>query len=348
MTGIIAVGWQLPNELIPLHEVAERTGAPLKQLQKMDCISRGQPGDDDHPSTLAAKATQSALDAAGMSIDDIDLLFFCGVTRDRPAPWIAATGVLSELGATRTHGIDLAARCAGVGDSLWMARHLIEAGAYRRIVVCTGDRFDYLMPEGGAAARRPICALHGAAGSAAIVGPEAENRIVAHASHTSGEQITRHRAQTPRAGGSRRPFSPEAFAAGEHEVAWELAITEEASDREFSRTATQRTVQEVCARAELEEGDFISGPLVLSFEHQRWLAEVGFPPEKTFPLSRTYGFLGPSITLASVGAAIASGQAVGPRLVLCTRAHVYACSVAIRGTAPDLGIRAQGSKVVTA
>src|SRR5258706_15593379 len=102
MAGILSIGWWVPEGRRSAREIADDDGLALDAIEGLGLHSKTVPGEDDHPSTMGARATRRAMESAGLGPDDLDLLLFAGVTRDWPAPWVAAFGVLHELGARRT------------------------------------------------------------------------------------------------------------------------------------------------------------------------------------------------------------------------------------------------------
>jgi 3-oxoacyl-[acyl-carrier-protein] synthase III len=200
MAGILSIGWYLPEQRASVDQVAADYGLSAQAVRDFGLRSKVVAGPHDHPTTLAARATTAALAAANLTPSQIDLLIFAGTTRDRPAPWIAAFGVLQELGASSAAGFDLSGRCPGLADALWVAATLIEAGGVATVAVCCGDRFDYVMPAlpGEFSLSQ---AIFSAGGAAAILGTQAGNEIVGRAHHTR-EDLSSHTTGAPVAGGA--------------------------------------------------------------------------------------------------------------------------------------------------
>src|SRR6266545_2476118 len=185
MTGILSIGWWVPQGRRTGQEIADRHGLPLDAILRLGLHSKAVAGENDHPSTMGARATRLALEAAGLGPDDLDLLIYAGVTRDWPSPWIAAFGVLHELGARRAAGFDVASRCAGGIDALWLAKTLVDSGTYRTVAVCCADRYDHLMRPAERPAELIVEVAYAAGAATAIVAAGADNDIAAFSSITN-------------------------------------------------------------------------------------------------------------------------------------------------------------------
>jgi len=341
VVGIVSLGWHVPAERHAVDRLAADHGVSPKALRDFGLISVAVPAPDEHPSTLAARAARHAIEAADMPLEAIDLLIFAGLTRDRPPPWVAAFGVLHELGCTRATGFDLAARCPGIHDALWVAASLVRAGGFKNVMVACGDRFDYLLPRSRKKSQVAE-AVYSAGGAAALVSDEADNEIIAY-SHFTNEDLSIHCEMCPSAGGSRVPVDVAALAAAKQEWQNNMRVDQAAALRDFLVRAERHNIEAVCRRAGFDEIDFVAVAPLSVRDQIVSLGRLGIGPERILPTLPLYGHMGPADSLLSIGLAITSGRAVGPRLVMSTRSTTSANALAIRGRAPDLGIRVSGA-----
>lgn len=342
MVGILSIGWYLPPGRQSVGQVAEEHGVSPQALASFGLRSKVVPGPDDHPSGLAARAVRAALDAAGLGVDEIDLLIFAGTTRDRPPPWVAAFGVLHQLGATRAAGFDLSARCPGVGDAIWIAASLIRSGSFRHVVVCCGDRFDHLI-EPSAAEPSLDNAIFSTGSAAVLLGPGAGNEIAARA-HYTREDLSDHASHTPLAGGTLRRFDRRALDERAHLMRDDgSTVAQIAEMRDYFRRAEQRNIAAVCDAAGFDAIDFIAGSTFYVKDQADGWAALGIGPDKYLMVMPDYGHVGPSSALISIGTAIQEGRRVGPRLIMNLRTYFYCNALAVRGESDDLGIRISGT-----
>lgn len=340
MAGILSIGWYLPEQRASAEQVAADYGLSAQAVRDFGLRSKVVAGPHDHPTTLAARATTAALAAANLTPSQIDLLIFAGTTRDRPAPWIAAFGVLQELGASNAAGFDLSGRCPGLADALWVAATLIQAGGVATVAVCCGDRFDYVMPAvpGEFSLSQ---AIFSAGGAAAILGTQAGNEIVGRAHHTR-EDLSSHTTGAPVAGGSLWPLDHRALDERAHTIRDTTTVAQLAELHDYLRHAEKVNIEAVCKTAGFDEIDFITGSVLDAKSQSKWLAALGIGPDKYLMMMPSYGHMGPSSALISIGHAIQEGRPVGPRLVMSLRTYMYSNAIAVRGAATDLGIRVSG------
>ncbi|MBO4208979.1 3-oxoacyl-ACP synthase III family protein [Micromonospora echinofusca] len=142
--GITAVGVSLPEQVVRTvdlqQRVAEASGLalPAGLFSMMTGVEqRRMAGDDEYASTLAVRAARQALDAAGVTAQDVDLLLFASASRDMVEPATAHI-VQAELGG-RAHALDVTNACNSFLNGIDVARSFILAGRARRALVVTGE-----------------------------------------------------------------------------------------------------------------------------------------------------------------------------------------------------------------
>jgi 3-oxoacyl-[acyl-carrier-protein] synthase-3 len=340
MAGIRSIGWWIPEGRQSAREIARDYGFGEEAIAGIGLVSKPVAGEDDHPSTMGARATRAALEAARLEPKDLDLLIFAGVTRDWPAPWVAAFGVLSELGSVRAGGFDLSSRCAGVLDALWLAKLLVESGTHRNVAVCCAERFDYLMgPE-----RRPETvtdAIFGAGAATAIVSREADSTIAGFSSLTNPD-LSAHRASCAIAGGSRRPLDRVALEEGEHLWRGQLSMRQADQIARYSADADRHNYAELLRQTGFSAIDFVACSPFYPEPQLRVLEALGIGAESTLFTIPHLGHIGGADLLLILGVAIACGRRVGSRIVLSLRTNVYSNALAICGTGDGPGIAVAG------
>jgi 3-oxoacyl-[acyl-carrier-protein] synthase-3 len=83
---------------------------------------------------LGVEAARAALDDAGVTASDIDLVLFATMT---PAHYFPGNGGIAaaKLGLSTTHAIDVRMQCAGFLSGLQIVDAFIRSGSYRRILL---------------------------------------------------------------------------------------------------------------------------------------------------------------------------------------------------------------------
>lgn len=88
----------------------------------------------EETSDMAAMAARRALELAGVSAEEIDLLIVATVTGDASTPSCAAF-VQAKIGARNAYAFDVSAACAGSLYGLVIADQFIRSGAAKRALV---------------------------------------------------------------------------------------------------------------------------------------------------------------------------------------------------------------------
>ena len=133
--------------------IVERTGIRFRHIA----------GPDETTATLAADACRAALDAAGVTAQDVDLIVLATATPDQTFP-ATATKVQAMLGIDDCVAFDVAAVCSGFLYAVQVADSMIRAGAHRRALVIGAETFSRILDWED----RTTCVLFGD-GAGAIV-----------------------------------------------------------------------------------------------------------------------------------------------------------------------------------
>ena len=95
--------------------------------------------EDQYCTDIARIASQEALENAGLTADDIDLIIFTGMSKALVEP--ATAHILQyELGANNANVIDTQDACSSFLKSVHIADSLIRTGTYRTILIACGER----------------------------------------------------------------------------------------------------------------------------------------------------------------------------------------------------------------
>lgn len=128
---------------------------------------------DEYTTDMAAKAGQAAIENAGLTAEDIDLIMLASVTPDYFTP-AGACVVQASLGAVNAAAFDYNAACSGFITGLTIAKQFIENGTYKHILVICAD----VLSKATDYADRATCILFGDAAGAAVVSASEETGII--------------------------------------------------------------------------------------------------------------------------------------------------------------------------
>jgi 3-oxoacyl-[acyl-carrier-protein] synthase-3 len=141
--------------------ITTRTG--IKQRHKA--------AENEYTSQFAVKAGRQAIDRAGISPEDIDIIICATTTPDQILP---STGALiqAELGATKAAGMDVFAACSGFLYGITMVESMIRTGAIRYALVIGAEVLTKYVDY----TDRGTCVIFGDGAGAAVLGPMPEGK----------------------------------------------------------------------------------------------------------------------------------------------------------------------------
>ena len=152
--------------------IVERTGIRFRHIAE----------DDETTSSLAIEAAQKAMQAAGFSSADIDLIIVATATPDQTFP-ATATIVQDALGCNGCVAFDVAAVCSGFLYALSVADSMIRVGSAQNALVIGAETFSRILDWED----RGTCVLFGdGAGAIVLAGEEGERGILATRLHADG------------------------------------------------------------------------------------------------------------------------------------------------------------------
>jgi 3-oxoacyl-[acyl-carrier-protein] synthase III len=115
-------------------------------------------------SDMATQAAKRAMEAAGVTATDIDLIIVATITPDTFFP-STACHVQRNLGAVRAVAFDISAACAGFLYAMQIARHFINSGNRKTVLIIGADKLSGITNWSD----RNTCVLFGDGAGAAIL-----------------------------------------------------------------------------------------------------------------------------------------------------------------------------------
>ena len=133
---ILGVGHYVPERIVTNQELTEMMNTTNEWIVERTGIQERRwftPGVDTVTS-MSKKATEMALERAGVTAKEIDFIIFATVTPDY---FIPGNGVLlqRELGMGTIGALDIRNACSGFIYGLSIADQFIKTGMYKKILV---------------------------------------------------------------------------------------------------------------------------------------------------------------------------------------------------------------------
>ncbi len=164
-TLIRGVGGYLPERILTNKELESKIDTTHEWIvQRTGIEQRHVAAEGEFTSDLATKAAQRALDAAGMSIKDIDLIIVATTTPDLTFPATAAL-VQHKLGMSHGAAFDLQAVCSGFVYATTIADSYLKNSLGKRALVIGAETASRLLDWND----RTTCVLFGDGAGAVVV-----------------------------------------------------------------------------------------------------------------------------------------------------------------------------------
>ena len=278
---IASIATYLPPKLLTnadLEKMVETTDEWILQrtgIRERHIADRGVGTSD-----LAYEASKKAIEQAGLTPDDIDLIIVGTTTPDMPFPSTACL-LQTKLGASHAWGFDLSAACSGFTYSLTTAAQIVGTGGSKHALVVGADVMSSIIDY----TDRTTCVLFGDGAGAVVVEATDDDDIgiIDFENYVDGSGGD---ALCMPAGGSLRPASHDTvdqrlhFVKQEGQTVFKFAV---------------RNMEEVCRRI-LERNKIDPSQIDLFAAHQAnrriiqlTAQKLGMPLEKVLINIDTYG-----------------------------------------------------------
>lgn len=200
--AILGLGVSVPSRVLTNDDVAQMVDTSDEWIiERTGIRTRHIAAPDQAASDLAVPAAVAALQDAGISAADLDLIICATTTPDMLFPATACI-VQERIGARKAGGFDLLAACSSFVYGLITASHLIEAGLVRHVLVVGAEVLSKLVDW----TDRTLCVLVGDGAGAVVMGPSEGAGVlstVVGADGSAGDMLK------VVGGGSRLPISKE-------------------------------------------------------------------------------------------------------------------------------------------
>ncbi|MBS4198675.1 ketoacyl-ACP synthase III [Bacillus sp. FJAT-49732] len=172
--GIIGVGKYVPEKVLTNKDLEKMVDTSDEWIRTRTGIEERRIATDDMDTAdMAFVAAQKAMNDAGISPEDIDMILVATVTPDQPFPTVACT-LQAKLGCTKASAMDLSAACAGFMYGIATAKQFIDNGAFKHILVVGAEKLSKITDWND----RNTAVLFGDGAGAVVMGPVSDGRGV--------------------------------------------------------------------------------------------------------------------------------------------------------------------------
>ena len=174
ITKIIGTGSCVPERIVTNDDLAQIVETSDEWIQSRTGIRERRISEGADTAELAAGAAKAALENAGISADDVDLILVATSTPDHCFP-NAACMVQAAIGAERAVAYDISAACSGFLFAVNTAHAFLGSGIYRTALVIGADTLSKIVDWSD----RSTCVLFGDGAGAVFVRADNTKRYVA-------------------------------------------------------------------------------------------------------------------------------------------------------------------------
>ena len=124
--GILSTGVYIPDNYMDSEEIAEKTGIPEDVIrEKFGITKKPIPGEEDHTCAMGIKASNTAIEKAGIDPEEIDLVIWAGAEHKEYPMWTASIKLQHEIGAYNAWAFDIALRCGTMIMAMKVAKDML-------------------------------------------------------------------------------------------------------------------------------------------------------------------------------------------------------------------------------
>lgn len=170
--GVLGAGHYIPEKVLTNQDLERMVETNDEWIVTRTGIKeRRIAAEGETTADIASKAAIKAMENAGVSPEDIDLIIVATITPDATFPSMACQ-VQEKLGLKKAAAFDLGAACSGFIYALANANNFIATGTYKHALVIGAERLSSITDY----TDRNTCILFGDGAGAVVLGPVEDGR----------------------------------------------------------------------------------------------------------------------------------------------------------------------------
>lgn len=308
---IIGTGSYVPERVLSnadLEKMVETSDQWIRE--RTGIVERRVAEKDVYTSDLALPASLKAMEMAGVSASDLDLIVFATITPDTQCP-AAACWLQYKLNARQAPAFDVGAACSGFIFGLSVAEQYLKTGSAKTVLMVAAE----IMTRAVNYRDRNTCILWGDGAGAVIMQMVDDERIGLLSTHLHSDGAGGTKLQLPGGGSMTTPISYESVDKDLHTIKLDGPDSFKIAVKAFSDVSMQA----------LEHNGYSVDDLDLLIPHQANLRiieavakRVKLPMEKVYLTIQKYGNISSASLAIALDEAVRTGRIKPDHLVLFT------------------------------
>ncbi len=310
-TGIIGTGSYLPEKVMTNFDIEKFLDTSDEWIYTRTGIKERRIAESNQAtSDLCKIASERAIEAAGISPDDIDLIILATITPDTHCP-AGANWLEAKLGCHNAVSFDITAACTGFIFALHVADKMIKSGVNKTALVVAGEIMSRVVNW----KERESCILWGD-GAGAVVLTETSMGAEVLSTHIHTDGANGDTLLMPGGGSKTTPISYESVDKGLHYLkmieankSFKVAVNRFAEACEEAVSANNYTINDV---------DVIVPHQANLRIIQGMAKKLKVPEEKVYMTIKKYGNISSATVPIALDEAVRDGTIKKGKLVLLT------------------------------
>ncbi|GAB1541685.1 ketoacyl-ACP synthase III [Scytonema sp. NUACC21] len=186
--GITSIGYYIPSGILTSEEMSKLSNIPESVfIEKIGIKKKSIAAPNEHPSDMGIKSALLAIEKAGISVTDIDIIAYCGAGDYDYRFWSPAAKIQYEIGAENACAFEVRNFCNSGNLGIHICRNMLlaDSNISHALVICS-DKLSTLLNYSD---RDCVSTFIFADGSAAAILKKGEpsNQILSYHAVTDGK-----------------------------------------------------------------------------------------------------------------------------------------------------------------